>query len=165
MSPKETFDDDWPLLSQMPRSKRPLATSPPTPISPPPNLSSASVDSDRDDTLSVKSGMSCTSMPVLGPSKSYIDFKIPDIWRPSIMHCIQQDSDEERRLKLDLSIRHEISRDLVAQMFSYQAKPCTEFSSLVAKRLVRKYPFMRDVGNKVSGFVSSFIVYVLLCVQ
>ena len=38
------------------------------------------------------------------------------------MLCIQQGSDEERRLKLDQSIRGEITRDLVTQMFTYQAR-------------------------------------------
>ncbi len=53
------------------------------------------------------------------------------------MLCIQQGSDGE------------ITRDLVTQMFYVSSN-----STVVAKKLVRKYPFMKDVGNKVSGFVS-----------
>ena len=51
-------------------------------------------------------------------------------------------------------IRNEIVRDLVSQMFSFDSKPQKEFCTQVAKLLVKKYTFMQDVGQKVSGYVS-----------
>lgn len=74
---------------------------------------------------------------LLPPSQSQSPATWTDMWRPSIMLCIQQGSDGE------------ITRDLVTQMFYVSSN-----STVVAKKLVRKYPFMKDVGNKVSGFVS-----------
>ena len=38
-------------------------------------------------------------------------------------------------------------------------KPNSTFASVVANKLVRKYPFMKDIGSKVSGYVSCCIVY------
>lgn len=70
------------------------------------------------------------------------------------MQCLQMETDEERRLELDTSLRNEIVRDLVTQMFAFDPKPNSTFVVVVAKKLVRKYPFMKDVGAKVSGYVS-----------
>jgi len=39
-------------------------------------------------------------------------------------------------------------------MFCYDPKPQKDFCTDVAKMLVKKYPFMRDVGERVSGYVS-----------
>ena len=36
----------------------------------------------------------------------------------------------------------------------YAHKPNKEFCTSVAKKMVKKYPFMKDVGSGVSGFVS-----------
>lgn len=39
-------------------------------------------------------------------------------------------------------------------MFCYDPKPKKEFCTLVAKKLVKKYQFMKDTGEKVSGYGS-----------
>lgn len=70
------------------------------------------------------------------------------------MNCITKDTEEQQRQALVPKIRNEIVRDLVSQMFSFDPKPQKEFCAHVAKMLVKKYPFMRDVGLKVSGYVS-----------
>ena len=101
MSPEEPYPvDGWPPVSQMPRKS---VISPSTLQTP---------ESDDHDTVSVRSAFSVASLPVPG-SSNLMDLKIPDMWRPSIMLCIQQGSDEERRLKMGQSIRGEITRDLV----------------------------------------------------
>ena len=41
-------------------------------------------------------------------------------------------------------------------MFSFDPKPQKEFCTQVAKLLVKKFTFMRDVGLKVSGYVSYY---------
>ena len=69
------------------------------------------------------------------------------------MDCIQKTTEEEQRQALVPKIRNEIIRDLVSQMFSFNSRPQKEFCSEVAKLLVRKHKFMRDVGHKVSGYV------------
>lgn len=72
------------------------------------------------------------------------------------MNCITRET-EERQALLP-KIRNEIVRDLVSQMF-FTSKPQKEFCAQVAKLLVKKYPFMRDVGQKVTGYVSYFYIY------
>ncbi len=110
--------DDWPPVSQMPRNTR---------ISPSTHVGLQTPESSDDhDTVSVRSAASALSVASPRPS-NMMDLKIPDMWRPSIMLCIQQGSDEERRLKMDQSIRGEITRDLVTQMFTFQARPTTDF--------------------------------------
>jgi len=49
-------------------------------------------------------------------------------------------------------IRNEIVRDLVSQMFSFDPKPQKNFCTQVAK-LLKNYPFTRDVGQKVSRYM------------
>ena len=68
------------------------------------------------------------------------------------MQCLRKETDEERLLELDTSRRNEIVRDLVTQMFAIDPKPNSTFASVVANKLVRKYPL--DIGSKVSGYVS-----------
>ena len=56
-------------------------------------------------------------------------------------------------------VRNEIVRVLATQMFCYNPKPQKEFCTVVAKNLIARYPFMKDTGEKVSGYVS--VVYVM----
>ena len=82
------------------------------------------------------------------------------------MHCIQQPTDEERVKFLTPQIRNEIVRDVVAQMFAFEPKPKKQFATEVAQQLVRKYHFLKDVGQGVSGYVSLlfyFRVNVMKC--
>lgn len=51
-------------------------------------------------------------------------------------------------------VRNEIVRVLATQMFCINPKPHKEFCTLVAKKLVAKYSFMKDTGERVSGYVS-----------
>lgn len=82
------------------------------------------------------------------------DFTIPETWRPSIMACLKQPTDSERKLELTPETRNEIVRDLVTQMFSYDPEPKAQFAAIVAKKLVKRHPFMKDIGERVSGYVS-----------
>ena len=45
--------------------------------------------------------------------------------------------------------------DLVTQMFTFKANPDRTFCSIVAKKVIKAYPFMKDCGNAVSGYVST----------
>lgn len=74
------------------------------------------------------------------------------------MNCIRKETEEEQRQALVPKVRNEIVRNLVSQMFSFDPKPQKEFCAHIAKLLVKKYSFMRDVGLNVSGYVS-YCVY------
>ena len=87
-------------------------------------------------------------------SAAKLQFQIPEFWPPAIMACIKQPSLEEQKRVLNSSIRNDITRSLGTQMFSYNSNPTKMFCTEVAKLLVKKYPFMRDTGAKVSGYVS-----------
>ena len=88
-------------------------------------------------------------------------FKIPDTWRPSIMECINKPTEEERKLSLVRDIPCEIVCDLVVQMYSFNPSPNKEFCTEVAKMLVKKYDFMKDIGHKVSGYVSCLNIIIM----
>ena len=77
-------------------------------------------------------------------------FSIPDTWPPAIMACIQQSSEEEKKRALGPLVRNDVVRVLATQMFCYDPKPQKEFCTQVAKKLMRKYPFMVDTGKNVS---------------
>lgn len=103
---------------------------------------------ESDDTMSVAS--------TLNPQM----FSLPQFWPPSIQACINMSSDEERSRALGPLIRNEVVRVLATQMFCYTMKLNKVFCTEVAKMLVKKYPFMRDKGEKVSGYVSIRVTYV-----
>jgi hypothetical protein len=118
------------------------------PLSPVSSLGSNDVPSknstqsmDSDDNVSLSSASGCQ------------DFSIPKLWRPTIMACITANSVEDQKKLLTLSIRNEIIRDLVTQMYAFSPKPDRAFCSKVAKELVKKHPFMKDSGTSVSGYV------------
>lgn len=83
-------------------------------------------------------------------------FAIPSSWPPVIMQCIKLESDEERKRALTPSIRNEIVRVLASHMFCHNPNPRKEFCETVAKMLVKKYKFMKDTGEKVTGHVSIY---------
>ncbi len=70
------------------------------------------------------------------------------------MTCISAASAEEKCKLLTTATRNEIVRDLVTQMYAHTSKPDRPFCTVVAKSLVKKYPFMKDAGRNVSGYVS-----------
>jgi len=70
------------------------------------------------------------------------------------MACIQAPTLEEQKRKLVPSIRNEIVRDLVTQMYAFWPRPNKDVIERVAKMLVQRYPFMRDQGAHVTGYVS-----------
>lgn len=97
------------------------------------------------------------SITPLSPSASLdiAKFVLPTQWRPSVMQIIQKKDDNEKRRILTPEIRNAIVRDLVSSMHAYRSQPNKEFCTVVAKRLVGQYPFMKDAGSAISGFVSS----------
>ena len=100
---------------------------------------------ESDDTMSLASSSSSITRK---------EFTIPDLWRPTIMSCIKAPTVDEQKKMLTTTVRNEISRDLVTQMYSQKQRPDRAFCTLVAKSLVKKYPFMIDTGKNVSGYVS-----------
>ena len=55
---------------------------------------------------------------------------------------------EVQKRALNPSIRNEIIRALGTHMFSHNPRPTKTFCTEVARMLVKKYPFMQDVGKK-----------------
>ena len=60
------------------------------------------------------------------------------------------ENDEERKRALVPSVRNEIVRILANNMFCNDPNPNKQLCTKVAKLLVKKYKFMRDVGEQVS---------------
>lgn len=124
-----------------------LSSSPPLVTSPPSSISG----SDASSIVSSASAM---------PKNARQTFSIPTKWRPSIMTCIGQETEDAKCQSLKPVIRNEIVRDLVTHMFSHNPNPQKEFCTQVAQMLVQQYKFMRDRGHKVSGYVSEEYVHV-----
>lgn len=128
------------------------------PVTPPASTSSSQKKTNGDDdTVSVASTPSSsvhTSPSVSIPSTSSRQFTIPDTWRPNVMAAINASSEAEKRRLLSPSVRSAISRDLMTTMYTFMPKPDKKFCTEVAKKLVQKYSFMRDVGTNVTGYVS-----------
>ena len=120
-----------------------LSRSSRSPFSPPPGPSTSAYESD--DTMSVEYSAS---------EANRRKFSLPHYWPPAIQHCIDLPTDEERSRAVGPLIRNEVVRALATQMFCYSPKPSKEFCTEVAKLLVKKYSFLLDKGEKVSGYVS-----------
>ncbi|XP_019858453.1 PREDICTED: uncharacterized protein LOC109586683 [Amphimedon queenslandica] len=108
--------------------------------------------------ISSPSPLTCTDSDECSSSISSLHvsskFFIPDTWRPSIMECINAPSETEARRLLTPKIRSEIVRDLVTQMYTVWPNPKSAESTVVARKLVSKYVFMKDKGQAVSGYGS-----------
>lgn len=72
---------------------------------------------------------------------------IPDHWRPEVESCI-------KNKMLTPSARNDIVRTLVSQLFSRSNKPTRLECEVHARKLVSKYPFLKD--DRSEGFVSLF---------
>ena len=68
------------------------------------------------------------------------------------MACINAESDDERQCFLTSDVKNALVRDLVTTMYAFNPEPNSKFCKQAAEKLVKKYPFMRDVGP--SGHVS-----------
>ena len=64
------------------------------------------------------------------------------------MQRLRKVTDEERLLQVDTYRQNKIVMDLVTQMFAIDPKPISTFRSVVANKLVKKYPFMKDIGSR-----------------
>ena len=99
--------------------------------------------SESEDNLSISSATALSK-----------ELKNPDSWPPSIMQCISQESEEDHKRSLVPSIRNEIVWVLATNMFCHDPNPRKEFCTKVAKMLVKRHTFMKDIGDRVSGYVS-----------
>ena len=72
------------------------------------------------------------------------------------MYAIEAEDDTEKRKRLTPDIRNAIVRDLVSTMYAHMIQPNKDFCTKVAKQLVHKYAFMKDVGVNVTGYVSIY---------
>ena len=88
-------------------------------------------------------------------------FALPKFWPPAIQACIDMPSDEERGCALGPLFGKEVVRVLAMQMFCYTMKPNKVFCPEVSKMLVKKCPFKKDKGEKVSGYVSHIQCHVI----
>jgi hypothetical protein len=124
----------------------------------PPLSTSSRQSHDDQDMASISSLGSVSSAGAVAPSPSTSaskkKFSLPDTWRPGIMYAINGDGDAEQRKRLGPDIRNAIVRDLVSTMYAHMSQPNKDFCTQVAKQLVQKYTFMRDVGTNVTGYVS-----------
>ena len=138
-------------MQELAKTKPPTTPDAP-PQTPPSPVSRQSCNTDQD-AASTSSSCSVKGSATNGTKR----FTLPDTWRPSIMYAINGEGDTERRKRLTPEMRKEIVRDTVSTMFAHTSRPNKEFCTDVAKQLVRKYPFMKDVGTNVTGYVSIII--------
>jgi hypothetical protein len=88
-------------------------------------------------------------------------FAIPDTWRAEIMTCI-------RKKSITPKARNALVRDLVVHMYTYGSRPSRNFCEFTSRRLIMKYPFLRDAVG--TGYVSTmhtcviflFVYYIVI---
>ena len=71
-----------------------------------------------------------------------------------MQNCIDAPTEEEKRRMLTPDVRNCLVRDVVTTMYAHDPKPKKQFCTEVAELIVKKYPFMKDKGQYVSGHVS-----------
>ena len=132
------------------------------PFSPPfsPHTPSSSVRSPSPTPSDVSSVPSSAYSAFLKASHSVPSgFKIPSLWRPNIMSVMEEEDEVLKKQQLTGDVKSEVVRDLVTQMFSFSKRPTKEFCTGVAKMFVEKYPFAKDLGKNVSGYVCDILFF------
>ena len=76
------------------------------------------------------------------------------------MACLNGDLDTHKKL-LTHSVRNEIVRDLVTQMYCVNPRPDKHLCTLVAKKLVAKYKCLADIDK--SGRAIGYVSYCCCC--
>ena len=120
------------------------------------SLKSSVVSSDIPDSASTSLKDSSRGVSPAGDQK----FVLPSTWRPTVMYSIKGKDEAEQRKRLTPDVHNAVVRDLVSTMYAHMNHPNKDFCTKVAKQLVQKYHFMKDVGSNVSGYVS--LVFLLL---
>lgn len=92
------------------------------------------------------STVSIFSSPSTSAARS--DIVIPDHWRPEVENCLKEEC-------LTDSARNEIVRSLVNQLFARASKPTRSQCEELARKLILKYPFVKD--DMGTGYVSIFM--------
>ena len=124
-----------------------MPTTTPDPISPTPVSTPGS-------TILTEPFSPCLSTISSSSSNDPDMFTLTQSWRPSVMNAISGKDEHEQRKQLTPDVRNAIVRDLITTMYAYMSKFNKSFCTKVAKALVKKYSFMKDVGTGVSGYVS-----------
>lgn len=74
-----------------------------------------------------------------------VNYSLPKCFSSTVMESLEKKSMEPK-------VRSAFTRELIVHMTSYGIRPSSNFCSAVARRIILKYPFLRDsVG---SGYVS-----------
>ena len=129
----------------LPCSQQAVAGSPSqSTLSPPLSLQS-DPDCVSDTSATVSSERSDTQSDI--PKK----FAIPDTWRAEIMTCIRNKS-------ITPKARNALVRDLVVHMYTYCRRPSRQFCEFASRRLITKYPFLRDAIG--TGYVSTLNLFI-----
>lgn len=84
--------------------------------------------------------------------------EVPDHWMPEVEECIRSHC-------LTDSARSEIIRVLVTQLFAHSRKPSRVDCEQQARKLILKYPFMKD--DMGIGYVSYFFIHsihLIICI-
>ena len=77
------------------------------------------------------------------------NYSLPKTLSSAVMDALQ-------KKQMEPKVRSAFVRELVVHMTSYGIRPPCPFCSLVARRIILKYPFLRDaVGN---GYVSTISI-------
>lgn len=126
-------------MSKVSQYENPSMNTPPPATTPSSGKSGSTVS-----VFSVPSGVST-------PSTGRGGVVIPDHWRPEIEICLREQC-------LTDGARNEMVRSLVTQLFARASKPTRFQCEDLARKLILKYPFVKDdMGN---GYVSvSHVIY------
>ena len=81
-----------------------------------------------------------------------IAYTLPKAFSSTVMGALQ-------KKEMEAKIRSAFVRELLVHMTSYGSRPSLNFCSLVARRIVLKYPFLRDsIGNGYVSYIMSVCV-------
>ena len=73
------------------------------------------------------------------------------------MSIINEKDEQKQKRMMTVTVQHAMVRDLVSTMYAHTSEPRRQYCTMVARALVKKYPFMKDAG--MSGYVS-----IIMCI-
>ena len=118
----------------------------PGPLSPP-STSTPSLSTQSCDYQASSDSSSQPISPIFRDGVP-VSYSLPKCFSSNVMECLEKKS-------MEPNVRSAFTRELIVHMTSYGVRPSTNFCSAVARRVILKYPFLRDAVG--SGYVSTSV--------
>ena len=84
-----------------------------------------------------------------------VSYSLPKCFSSAVIESLEKKS-------MEPNVRSAFTRELIVHMTSYGVRPSTNFCSAVARKIILKYPFLRDALGSGYVSVSAFVLFIIV---